>query len=108
MKGIVLSSILGTVPPTPLFLPPAAGHARGISVPQLGMEPMLPAVEVQSLNPWTTKEVLQLTVLVEHIFDGAGTSSAALIGSEGRRGRPAHIPPASRRESRMLTFHHTF
>ena len=31
--------------------------ARGILVPQPGIEPVPPAVEVQSLNHWTTREV---------------------------------------------------
>ena len=31
--------------------------SHGISVPQLGMEPIPPAVEVLSLNHWTTREV---------------------------------------------------
>ena len=31
----------------------------GILVPQLGMESMLPAVKVQSLNHWTAREVLR-------------------------------------------------
>ena len=31
--------------------------ARGILVSGLGIEPMPPAVEEQSLNHWTTKEV---------------------------------------------------
>ena len=31
--------------------------ACGILVPQPGMEPAPPAVEVQSLNHWTTREV---------------------------------------------------
>ena len=31
--------------------------ARGILVPQPGVEPMAPVVEVLSLNHWTTKEV---------------------------------------------------
>ena len=35
--------------------------AGGILVPWPGMEPKPPAVEVQSLNPWTTKEVSDST-----------------------------------------------
>ena len=31
--------------------------ARGILVPQPGIEPLSPAVEAQSLNHWTAKEV---------------------------------------------------
>ena len=31
----------------------------GILVPQLGIEPTPPALEVWSLNQWTTKEVLK-------------------------------------------------
>ena len=32
--------------------------AFGILVPQPGIEPMAPAVEAWSLNPWTTGKVL--------------------------------------------------
>ena len=35
--------------------------ARGILVPRPGIEPEFPAVETQSLNHWTTREVLALT-----------------------------------------------
>ena len=35
--------------------------ACGILVPRLGIEPMLSAVEAQSLNPWTNWEVLRRT-----------------------------------------------
>ena len=38
------------------FLPQAV--ALRILAPQPGIEPMPPAVEVQSLNHWTTREVL--------------------------------------------------
>ena len=31
---------------------------NGVLVPQPRTEPMLPALEVQSLNPWTTREIL--------------------------------------------------
>ena len=31
--------------------------ACGISVPQPGIEPVPPELEVQSLNPWTAREV---------------------------------------------------
>ena len=31
--------------------------ARGILVPRPGMEPALPALEAQSLNHWTAREV---------------------------------------------------
>ena len=43
------------IPHPPLFL----GHAMacGILVPQPGIKPMPPAVEVLSLNHWTTREV---------------------------------------------------
>ena len=34
--------------------------ACGISVPQSGIIPVLPAVEAQNLNHWTTSEVLHL------------------------------------------------
>lgn len=36
--------------------------ACGVLVPQPGVEPAPPAVEVQSLNHWTTKEVPDFTV----------------------------------------------
>lgn len=39
--------------PTPRPSPAACG----ILVPPLGMEPMLPAMEVQILNHWTAREV---------------------------------------------------
>ena len=32
--------------------------AYGILVPQLGVEPMPPALKAQSLNQWTTRKVL--------------------------------------------------
>ena len=35
-------------------------EARGIFVPQPGMEPVSPAVEARSLNHWTTREVPSL------------------------------------------------
>ena len=38
--------------------------AYGISVLQPGMEPMLSALEVQSLNHWTAREVPNLLTVV--------------------------------------------
>ena len=35
--------------------------ACGILVPQAGIEPVTPVVEAQSLNHWTTREVLAFT-----------------------------------------------
>ena len=42
--------------------------ACGILVPQPGIEPMSPAVEVQSLNHWTAKEVLICPILFFFFF----------------------------------------
>ena len=42
-----------------VFWPP--NEACRILVPQPGIEPVPPAVEVQSPNHWTTKEVLSLS-----------------------------------------------
>ena len=39
--------------------------ACGILVPQPGIESMPPAVEAQSLNHWTTREVLQMDFLLK-------------------------------------------
>ena len=45
-------------PISPLFLFLALPHACRILVPQPGIEPKPPAVEAQSLNHWTSREVL--------------------------------------------------
>ena len=42
--------------------------ARGILVPQPGIEPVPPAVEARSPNPWTAREVLIQIVLKLIIF----------------------------------------
>ena len=38
-------------------------QACGISVPRPGIEPVPPAVEAQTLNHWTAREVPNVTVL---------------------------------------------
>ena len=44
-------------------------EACGISVPRPGIEPVLPAVEAQSANHWTTREVQPLfTDMAGNIF----------------------------------------
>ena len=40
-------------------------RACKILVLQPGIEPMLPTVEVQNLNHWTTREVLKILILLE-------------------------------------------
>ena len=40
--------------------------ACSILVPQPGIEPVPPAVEAQSLNPWTTREVPGKVLLMNH------------------------------------------
>ena len=39
-------------------------EACGILALRLGIEPVFPAVEVQSLNHWTTREVAMLIILI--------------------------------------------
>ena len=41
--------------------------ACGIVVPQPGIEPVLLAVEAWSLDHWTTREVLDQWILMQHI-----------------------------------------
>ena len=55
--------VSGSIPngeehPSLLFLAAPRG-ACGTLVPQPGIEPVPPAVEVQSLNHWTAREVLE-------------------------------------------------
>ena len=48
--------------------------ACGILVPQSGIEPALPAVELWSLNHWTAREVLEFFVVVTgHTSQHAGS-----------------------------------
>ena len=42
-------------------------HACGILVPQPGIEPVPLAVEAQSLNHWTTREVPMSKILINKI-----------------------------------------
>ena len=39
-------------------------EAHGILVPQLGIEPMLPALGAQSLNLWTTRGFPCVTLII--------------------------------------------
>ena len=50
------------------------GAAYGVLVLPPGIEPMSPAVEVWSLNPWTTREVLSLTFYLKVAFTGRDDS----------------------------------
>ena len=42
--------------------------SHGILVPQLGITPVPPALEVQSLKSWTTREVLRMDFLKDSIL----------------------------------------
>ena len=46
------------------FFPMATSHGMWILVPQPGIEPMPPAMEVQYLNHWTAREVQQESFLI--------------------------------------------
>ena len=48
--------------------------ACGILFPQPGIEPTPPAVEGQSLNPWTTREVPELRFYLEASVVGPGAT----------------------------------
>ena len=50
--------------------------ACGILVPRPGIEPAPPALEAQSLNHWTTKEVLKVGSLMSHL---PGTRSFSVV-----------------------------
>ena len=53
--------------------------ACGILVPQRGLKPVFPAVEVQSLNHWTSREVPEVCFsLVTIIISGALNSSKTI------------------------------
>ena len=41
--------------------------AHGILVPQLGIEPTIPAVELHSLNHWTAREVPPSSFLISGV-----------------------------------------
>ena len=47
------------------FSAPCGLWACGILVPQPGIKPVPPALEVQSLNQWTAREVSVLTIFNE-------------------------------------------
>ena len=54
--------------PTPIPHPPPLCHmAYRIVVPQLGIEPMPPAVEAWSPNHWTAREFPELPFILTYI-----------------------------------------
>ena len=47
----------------------AMPRRMGILVPWLGIEPVAPALEAQSLNYWTTRDVPVFNVSIMHFWD---------------------------------------
>ena len=53
----------------------------GILVPQAGVEPMPPALEAQSLNHWTTREVCLLRIFMYIFYETIICSFLVMIFS---------------------------
>ena len=88
-KCIVLSSMLGTITPLP-FSPQVHSMHMGSQFPSCGWNPYSLQWKRRVLTPRPPRKSYNLHFLVKHRFDAAvsaaGASSAALIGSERRRG----------------------
>ena len=83
-----------------LFWPHCA--ACRILVPQLGIEPMLPAVEVWSLNHWTAREVPDRAC---HCMDHGGSSPCCQNTAGMPRANNALTPKIFRRVELISNFY---
>ena len=74
--------------PPPFFL--GCAVAFRISVPGPGIEPVPPAVEVRSLNHWTTREVLEKSLFAHDSSKSTGLGHMAIsepiMEAQGRKG----------------------